>query len=35
MDKFEIIIDCLTKGLQPPQINTDEGLIKIGVHNGN
>ena len=35
MDKFEIIIDCLTKGIQPPQINTDEGLIKIGVYNGN
>ena len=35
MDKFEIIIDCLNKGIQPPQLDTDEGLLKIGVYNGN
>lgn len=29
MDKFEIIIDCLNKGIQPPSFNTNEGLINI------
>ena len=29
MDKFEIIIDYLNKGIQPPQIDSKEGLVVV------